>query len=188
MNFQAKAMKGNFFMTFLQKTQGWMEDARGVSSIEAAFIFPIMLLLFIGVYDIGNAVLMNEKVIRSSQIVADLITRENVATDDSISEAIEAGGLAFAPYSTDSYGVDIVSIRFDEDADSEIVWRETVNMSPVSDVLDQVASLATENDGVMVVSVVYRYEPLFSDYVIGSVDMQEMAFSRGRSVAVISKE
>lgn len=166
----------------------WKEEVRAVASVESALIFPVMLLILMAVYDLGNAILMNQKAIRASQVVADLVTRENVATEDIISESIEAGKLAFEPKSSESYGVDIVSIRFDEDAESEIVWRETYNMSEVSGVLSKVEPLAAADEGVVVVSVVYEYEPLISGFVVGEIDMMETAFSRGRSKSVITRE
>jgi len=166
----------------------WKNEKCAVASIESALIFPVMLLILVGVYDLGNAILVNQKAVRASQVVADLITRENVATDESIGEAIEAGRLAFEPLSTVSYGVDIVSMRFDEDSNSEIVWRETWNMTPVADPLGKVEALAAPDEGVVMVSIVYNYEPLISNFAIGEIAMQETAFSRGRSKSVITRK
>jgi len=166
----------------------WGREKHGVASIESAFVFPIMLLILVGVYDLGNAILVNQKTIRASQVVADLITRENVVTDVALAESIEAGRLAFAPLSSESYGIDVISIRFDEDADSEIVWRETVNMTPIADPLGRVDSLASPEEGVVIVSIVYDYEPLISGFAINEIEMQETAFSRGRSKSVITRE
>lgn len=166
----------------------WKRDDSAIASIESALIFPVMLLILVGIYDLGNAILVNQKVIRASQIVADLVTREGIASEEIISEAVEAGRLAFEPFSADSYGVDIVSIRFDEDADSDIVWRETVNMPPVVNVLGRVASLATEDEGVVMVSVMFKYEPLISGFAIDSIDMLETAFTRGRSKSVVGRK
>ena len=165
----------------------WKAEENALAAIEAAMIFPIMLVLLVGVFDAGNAILANQKTIRASQVVADLVTRQNTVTDADISEAIEAGKLAFEPLDSSSYGVDIVSIRFDEDANSEIVWRETQNMPPVPDPLGDVAALEAADEGVVMVSVVYDYEPLFAGFVMTAFGMQERAFSRGRSTPVITK-
>ncbi len=162
-------------------------EEKATAAIEAAFIFPIMLSLFLGIFDLGNAILANQKVIRASQVVADLITRENIVTDADIAEAIEAGRLAFEPINTASYGIDIVSIRFDENADTEIVWRETFNMAE-ADALSAVAALAATDEGVVMVSVSYEYNPVFSGFAVGQIDMGEVAFSRGRRTAVVARQ
>lgn len=170
------------FKTLLKR---WKEEESALAAVEAALIFPIMLTLLIGVFDVGNAILANQKTIRASQVVADLIARQNVVSEGDIDEAIEAGRLAFEPIDSSSYGVDIVSIRFDEDANSEIVWRETRNMSPVSDPLGAVEAVEAPDEGVVMVSVQYGYEPLFVGFVFDAFDMQERAFSRGRSTPVV---
>ncbi len=166
----------------------WIGEEDALAAVEAAMIFPIMLTMFLGVFDVGNAILANQKTIRASQVVADLITRNNTVDDTDISEAIEAGRLAFEPLNSSSYGVDIVSIRFDEDANSEIVWRETVNYASVPDALAAVEALEDEDEGVVMVSVRYLYEPLFAGFVVDQIAMREVAFSRGRRTSVIGRE
>lgn len=166
----------------------WMREKEGVAAIEAAMIFPIMLMMFLGVFDAGNAILANQKAVRASQVVADLIARQNIVSASDVTEAIAAGRLAFEPLDSSSYGVDIVSIRFDEDANSSIVWRETVNMGSIPDALSAVSALEDENEGVVMVSVEYTYVPLFSSFISGSFLMREVAFSRGRRTPVISHE
>ncbi len=176
------------FIKFRKLWNRWKNEENALAAIEAAMIFPIMLVLLVGVFDAGNAILADQKTIRASQVVADLVTRQSIVSASDISEAIEAGRLAFEPLDSSSYGVDIVSIRFDENANSEIVWRETFNMSPVADPLANVVALEQPDEGVVMVSVVYNYQPLFTGFVMSAFEIQETAFSRGRSSPVVTKE
>ncbi|PCK00561.1 MAG: hypothetical protein COA45_01945 [Zetaproteobacteria bacterium] len=166
----------------------WKTGRDGVAAIEAAMIFPLMLAIFLSVFDAGNALLANQKTVRASQVVADLITRKNIVSTDDVDEAIRAGRLAMEPLDSTSFGVDIVSIRFDEDANSSIVWRETVNMGSIPDALTAVSALEDEDEGVVMVSVEYVYTPLFASFISGSFTMREVAFSRGRRTPVITHE
>ncbi len=175
------------FFNFCKLLHRWKSEENGLAAIEAALIFPIMLVLLVGVFDAGNAILANQKTIRASQVVADLVARNNIVNSADILEAVEAGKLAFEPLDSSSYGVDIVSIRFDENANGQIVWRETVNMTPVADPLASVTALEQPDEGVVMVSVVYNYEPLFAGFVMSAFGMQETAYSRGRSSPVITR-
>lgn len=166
----------------------WLGSEDATAAVEAALVFPILLTLLLGTFDMGNGILANQKTIRASQVVADLITRERSVDTNDINEAVEAGRLAFETMSSDTYGVDIVSIRFDDDADPEIVWRETRDMSPVADVLTNVASLAEAGNGVVVVTVEYLFEPIFAGFIVDEMPMQETAFTRGRRSAVVNRE
>jgi len=177
-------------MKLLNLFKRWKQEESGVAAVEAAMIFPIMLMMMVGVFDLGNGILANQKAIRASQVVAGLIARQNTVDSTDISEAIQAGRLAFEPLPNASYGVDIVSFRFDEDANTEIVWRETVNMTPVADAIARVDALQEADEGVVMVVIQYQYNPLFAGFVMNGftssiIDMQEVAFSRGRRSPVV---
>ncbi|MEZ5814160.1 MAG: TadE/TadG family type IV pilus assembly protein [Alphaproteobacteria bacterium] len=167
--------------------QKWYRSDEGLAAVEAAMIFPVLLTLLLGTFDVGNAILANQKAIRASQVTADLIARSSSVDDAAINEAVEAGELALQPMDTMTYGVDVVSVSFDDDANVVIEWRETRNMTPIADVEARVADLAEAGEGVLVVSVEYDFEPVFAGFVVDTIPMREIAFSRGRQGAVIER-
>ena len=63
----------------------WKQDD-GLAAIEAALVFPLLLTMLMGTFDLGNAILANTKVVRASQVVADLVTRKRT-TPEFTSEA-----------------------------------------------------------------------------------------------------
>jgi Flp pilus assembly protein TadG len=150
-------------------------------------IFPLMLVLLVGTFDLGNAILSNQKTIRASQVAADLVTRGRNIDTTGLNEAIEAARLAYEPLSSASFGVDIVSIRFDAQGDAEIVWRETRNMAPVSDVMTRVAGMSDPGNGVVMVAINYDFEPVFAGFIVDTILMQEIAFARGRKSPVVAR-
>jgi hypothetical protein len=185
MSLKMLALKKNIRSLF----RSWLRDEEALAGTEAAMIFPLMLTLFLGLYDVGNGILANQKTIRASQIVADLIARKNVVTGADVNEAVKAGELAFEPMPQETYGVDIISVRFDPDtSDPEIVWRDTRNMTPIPDVFDRVSPLGLPGEGVVVVAVTYSFEPVFAGFVVDTFDMMEVGFSRGRSSPVVNHE
>tara|TARA_R110002072_G_scaffold165852_1_gene319091 strand:+ start:1379 stop:1906 length:528 start_codon:yes stop_codon:yes gene_type:complete len=174
-------------MSFFSIFKSWKDGEEGMAAVEAAMVFPIMVVMLLGVFDLGNAILTNQKALRASQVVADLIARNGVVSDQDIDDAIEAGRLAFEPLDSSSYGVDIISIRFDEDENSEIVWRETMNMSGVANPLGDVDALKDVDEGVVMVAVHYDFEPKFAKF-LNDISMNEVAFSRGRRSPVVVRD
>lgn len=172
---------------FARRVMFWWRSEDGVAAMEAAFVFPLLLTLLLGTFDMGNGILANQKTIRASQVTADLISRTSSVDNAMINEAIEAGELALDPLPTGTFGVDVVSISFDDDANAIVEWRETRNMTPLADVLTRVESLAEAGEGVMVVAVEYEFEPFFAGFVVDKIYMQEIAFSRGRKSAVVER-
>lgn len=185
MSLKMRALKAHICRFFSR----WVREEDALAGTEAAMIFPVMLVLFLGLYDVGNAILANQKAIRASQVVADLIARKNIVSSGDVNEAVMAGELAFEPLPRDTYGVDIISIRFDDNSgDPEIVWRDTRNMPPIPDVFNRVSPLSLPGEGVVVVAVTYSFEPVFAGFVVDTFNMMEIGFSRGRSSPVVNRQ
>jgi Flp pilus assembly protein TadG len=158
----------------------FLKDESGMSFTETAILFPILLSMMMAVYDLGQGVVVNQKTVAASQVIADLITRNEVVNMDIVTDVVNAGELAFAPYPVDAFGYDIASVEFDEEGDPVILWRVTENMDQGDAAIESTSGLGVEGEGVVVVSVVYEYEPFFSNFVVDSISMNELAFLRGR--------
>ncbi|NCC22803.1 MAG: pilus assembly protein TadG [Alphaproteobacteria bacterium] len=171
------------------RTQKLFRDEDGVAAIEAALLFPLLILILLGIVDTGNAVLAGQKTIRASQVTADLIARKRSVTTQDIEEAIEAARLTMAPYDSGTLGVDVVSIEFVEDDDADICWRETTDGMTVDDaILTSVIGLGAKGDGVLAVTVRYTHSPIFSSPLTGPIEMEEIAFVRGRKSPIVERD
>lgn len=169
----------------------WRSQTQGSALMEAAILFPVLLTMLFGVYDIGHAITTNHKMITASQVAADLIARTPTVSAEELNQAIEAAGLAMAPYAdSSSIGIDIISVRFDEDNEPQEVWRRTQNMSVEDNAgaLEKSAGLGTKGEGALVVTVLYDYVPTFGNVVIKNFRLRETAFARGRRTSVVSLE
>lgn len=165
----------------------WAEE-KAVAAVETAILFPVLISLMMAVYDLGQGVVVNQKTISASQIVGDLVARNEFVDQNLIDDIALAGQMALEPYASrnGSYGYDVVSVQFDEDDDPVVLWRVTENMVADDTVIDRADGLGTEGEGVVIVSVTYQYTPFFTDFVVDTIDMTETAFLRGRKSSVIS--
>lgn len=169
--------------------QCWFRQTEGVALMETAMLFPILLVMLFGVYDVGHAITANHKMITATQVAADLITRSQSVSDTEIDQAIEAAGLAMQPYETiAAMGIDIVSVQYDVDDEPVALWRETRNMTVDENAVGKSTGLGTEGEGAVIVTIVYDYEPTFGSIVINAFRMRETAFARGRRSSVVSRE
>lgn len=164
----------------------WIASQRGAALPEFALLFPLMLTMIMGAYDVGQALTINQKVISASQIIADLITRNQSIKAQDLQDIIMAGELALDPYDRTPIGYDIVSIEFDDDEDPVELWRVTDNMAENDDAFDRSEGLGEEGEGVVAVSIAYTYKPFFTGFIKDDIVMREVAFLRGRRSAIIS--
>ncbi|MFA7275819.1 MAG: TadE/TadG family type IV pilus assembly protein [Pseudobdellovibrionaceae bacterium] len=170
------------------KARQWWEDESGVAVMEAAILFPPMLTLLMGTFDMGNAIVLSEKTITSSQVAADLVARNRTMDSASITDIISGAKLAFEPYALSGYGIDVVSVRFDASQNPEVLWRETQDMEPNTEAVASLAGFAEEGEGMIVVTVKYTYAPQFAKFFMGDIDFTEVAFTRGRRSATVTWE
>jgi Flp pilus assembly protein TadG len=159
----------------------------GSAAIEAALLFPILMVILMGMVDIGDATLTNQKVISGSQLAADLLARDSTASTSDIDNAVEAARLALMPYPTASFGIDIASIQFDEDGAPVVLWRVTRNMAANDVAVESSEAIGAPGEGVLIVTVQYQFEPTFSGHIIGPFTMQEVAFVRGRKSPTVTR-
>lgn len=162
-------------------------DRDGTAAVEAAFLFPVLLVMFFGLWDIGNGILLNQKTITASQVVGDLVTRERTVDAGKLNNYIEAGKLAMGNAPVESYGVDILSVKFSSNGTPTQVWRETRNMQPDTLALSKATGLGTAGEGVVVVTVKYTYKPFFAAVFTKDIVMTEQSFLRGRRSPIVER-
>jgi len=164
----------------------WIIEEKATALTETMIIFPMMMTLLMGVYDIGQGIVVSQKTIGASQIIADLITRNREVDMTLVNDIIVAGRLALEPYETVTFGYDIASIEFNASGDPIVLWRVTENMDPNEVAVLSSEGLGTTGEGVVVVTAVYTYTPFFSDFLVGDINMSEVAFLRGRRSPLVT--
>lgn len=167
-----------FYTTYALKN--WWHQEDGVAAIEAAMLFPPMVALLLGVYDLGNGIILNGRTITASQVTADLISRDKTVNLSDVNDAIVAAQLVYQPYGLRDFGIDVVSVKFDSQRRPQILWRETRDMSPNNNAVDNINGIGSPGEGMIVVTVEYTYKPLFAKYFTDDIDMIEIAYARGR--------
>lgn len=168
----------------------WYCEDDAVAATEAAMIFPLLLTILLGTLDMGYGILAAQKTIRASQVTADLIARHKSVTAGDINDAISAGELSLVPFAAGVYGVDVVSVRFDNNSIPQPLWRETRNMSPNAVVLSSLRDLGlgAEGEGIVAVTAQYDYTPIFSGFIVHAMRFQEVSYVRGRLSSTIPME
>jgi len=171
----------------IRKFRQWLTDENAVAAAEFGIIFPVMFTMMVGIWDIGNAILINQKSIAAAQVVVDLIGREENVTDVELESAFDAGELALMPYDATGLKIEVASVQFDASNNPVEVWKEANSGTADTTLVAKTAGLGLSGDGALVVQVSYTYEPLFAGKM-ATINMQERIFSRGRQTAVVERD
>ena len=135
----------------MQYLKQYFKDTAGTAAAEFVIIFPVMFIMILGIWDLGNGLWVGQKVIKSTHMVADLLARESEVDDDELAQAFEAGRIALQPFPDESMTIEVYSIEFDEDGAASVVWDDAYNTSANENFIDDVSDLGT--DGSLVVKI-----------------------------------
>lgn len=165
-----------------------LKNDDGIALVETAILFPVILTMLFGMYDGGKAYLMKQRTILAAHLAADLVGRKYEVNAIDVSNAIEAARLVYTPFDTDTYGIDIVSVQFDEDNSPVVRWRETYGMAENDIAVENSEGLGEYGEGVLAVTVKYYYEPTFTGALFDGFEMIEVAYTQGRRRSYVSHE
>ena len=101
---------------------------RGVAAVEFAFIVPIMLLLYIGTWELSNGVAANRKLSRVSSTLSDLVTQSQSLTCDDIGDIMKAASKVMYPYDSQTRIV-LTGINIDAAGSAKVHWSHGLNQT-----------------------------------------------------------
>ena len=102
------------------------KDRGGVAAIEFAFMVPILVCLYLGSMEVGQAIEANKKVGRIASMVGDLTTQQQAVTASSVKSIMEIGAATIRPYNRSVPTIKVTAIEISDEAAPkavEVWWR-----------------------------------------------------------------
>ncbi|WP_377291748.1 TadE/TadG family type IV pilus assembly protein [Rhizobium sp. SG2393] len=99
-----------------------LRDRSGTGAIEFAMVVPVMLILYMGSFELSLGFSMARKVARASSTIADLTAQRNAvdaATLDSMKMVVQR---ALEPLGGDSFTMKITGITVASDGTAKVAW------------------------------------------------------------------
>lgn len=152
--------------------------------MEFAIIFPILMVMLVGVAEGFNLHLAGRKVVIAAQTAADLTSQETSVNNARMNQIFTAVGLIMVPF-RGALGLDVISV--DADRRGRISARRLFlgGNGPAQGVPPEAPGLVTRNDSVIAVTVTYIHQPGLR-LVFGEVPITERAFARPRRTRSIT--
>ncbi|MGO8918418.1 MAG: TadE/TadG family type IV pilus assembly protein [Stellaceae bacterium] len=186
--------------------RGLAADRTGTAAVEFALLFPIMLTLFIGSYEVENVLLAQLKVTAAAETAADLVAQTTIAggaNKNGVLQTSDFTGFTSAaadvltPLPTGT-GNSLVKIAFASVTYSTgtpvIDWHVEENGAtaisltniPNNQSLANLGNAAVNSlDSVIVVQVQYTYTSPLTYVLNASYTLSEAAFNRPRYVTCV---
>ena len=195
------------------RAQRFAKDAEGVSLVEFAFMFPILVIILMMTITLSHMMMIDRKVSIAAQSAADLIAQRQEVDSDAIEEIKIAAELMMQPFATD-FDISVAHVPFalpggEPDMDATEAWRAVImGADQITDADAEAAAngdgisapsgavigaLGTPGDALIMLVMNYRYQSLWvSDFTLmginfpGTMTFTKVTFARPRLIRQIS--
>jgi Flp pilus assembly protein TadG len=143
-------------------------NSKGVAAIEMAFIFPFMVILYIGLIDVTNLISANRRVTLAASTVADLVTQTSTTiTSSDINGFFKAIAPIMEPFSASDVKAEVFAYR-KNGSNVNLIWQKNNGGScGGTPSTSGYINLMTDNNDLVTARVCVSFKPLFS-YVLGT--------------------
>ncbi len=160
----------------------WRLDRSGIGAVEFALLLPLMLLLYFGAYEVGEAVTINRKVTHIASTLGDLIAQSKTITGAEVQNILDAGEAIISPYPDTTLTLSIAQIAVDARGDAKVEWAVARNTTPLVANAPIVlpTAMSQPSSWLIRVEVHYRHAPTVGYVLTGSFDFSDQFMLRPR--------
>ena len=163
----------------------------GLAMIEFALVFPILIALFLGMVEFGEAFSVNRKIESVAATAADLVSQLQSLTDAGFDDIVLVGNELIKPYRSAPMALVVTSVVADKDNKTTVAWSCPSGGATARTVGSAVTTLAaglTEpGSSLILVEASYQFTPTVGLYLLGTHNLTGSAFFRPRMTKSIPK-
>jgi Flp pilus assembly protein TadG len=173
-------------MNHPEKLLRFTRDQRGVAAIEMALIFPVLLILFVGLIDLTALLSDNRRVAYSANVVGDVVTRlQGSTTPQHVGDSFEAAELVMSAARAGPARVEIYTYRRENDGSTLLRWKHDNGAGAACGEPDRgnLADLMDKGNDVVVAVVCVVHTPVVTN-ILGWTPMGAASFRLRQQIAM----
>jgi Flp pilus assembly protein TadG len=157
-------------------------DRTAVAAVEFALVLPIMLTLYLGSYEFGQAFTITRKVTHVTSSLSDLVAQYKTIDNTTMSGILDAAAAVVTPYPASAVKIKLSLIKIDAAGNATVAWSDARNTTAltVGSAITVPASVKTANTYLVTGEVHYAYTPLFGYTMTGVFDLHDQFYLRPR--------
>ena len=107
------------------------KDRQGVAAIEFALIAPVLVLLYCGIAELGQAFLADSRTSHVASAVGDLVAQTDTLTSANVDDIFTIGATIMAPFPTSSLQMRVTSVTADPTGKPLVTWSRSYGGYPI---------------------------------------------------------
>lgn len=97
-------------------------DERGIGAIEFAILFPVLLMLYLGAFEITVGLSVEKRTSRAAGSIADILTQQKSVTKTQLAAMPSVASAIFTPYATTGLTLKVTGIQIDAGSSATVAW------------------------------------------------------------------
>jgi Flp pilus assembly protein TadG len=162
----------------------FISHEKGIAAVEFALTLPIMLFVFVGITQVGQAVSISHRVTITARTITDLVTREAVSTGlvpaSTIQTDLAAAAQVIAPYQSTTLTVTVSQIVTDSNGNAKVDWSQSWPNNNTALVAGSPFTLpsALQGNNISVIygKVSYAYTPILGYKIIQPMTLSDSLY------------
>ncbi len=169
------------------KRNSLRSDSSGVALTEFAFALPLMVLMYLGGYQLCDAISAYRKVTTSTRALADVTSQYTSVTPGDLDMVLAASQQVMSPYSVANAKLVISQIKIDKDRVATVDWSRGKNVDPLvaGTPFTVPDSIRVANTWILVAQIQYLYQPSVAQGLIGNLPMKDVILMMPRATSNI---
>lgn len=158
-----------------------VRDRRALGAVEFAMTAPFLILLYLGGFQMMDAISTYRKVVITDRTLADLTTQDTSMTAAEAQSIITGAKQVMVPYSTANATLIITQVKIDANGVPSVDWTQSNDGTEVKTAdLNVPADIAVPNTYVILSQIIYRYTPVIGGDLIGPLTFTDHIFMNPR--------
>ncbi|MET0309064.1 MAG: TadE/TadG family type IV pilus assembly protein [Sphingomonas sp.] len=150
-------------------------DIRAVSATEFAIVLPFLVILYLGGYQLSDAISAYRKVSTATRTVADLTSQFSSVSDSDLDTVLAASQQVMTPYKVANAQLTVSQIVVSDKGVVTVDWSRGLNTTALKagDPYTLPASIKQNSTSLIVATIRYNYVPLVAPELIGTIPMRD---------------
>ena len=169
---------------FSALTGEFARQRSGLAAVEFALLAPLMLLLYLGSFEVSQAIAIKRQVVLTASTVANIVTQyATISAGTDLPDIFNASTTVLTPYSSANAAVTVSLIGIDANGNATVTWSRSLH--GIARVTGQPvalpASLDVPNTSLVLGETAYAYTPLMDFLHMGALDLSSSVYMLPRS-------